>query len=199
MKQRKKHKKLIIILIIYIFTITTGYALFNGSLNIGGNVSTAPYYDSPYIPLTILPTGDGRYHSFNTVNCGFGCLQGGLNFYNEEIYSGMMYLRYKKAATMIAGRRQVRYYITIKNNTVVPFKNGTITWDKANTGDGINNIVPTISKTTINPGEECVIDILSDTNFGTISSQEAPVILSYEVQGKPKTYTIMIGYKAWNE
>lgn len=198
MNLNKKYSKLIIILAIYILTITTAYALFAGTLNITGNISTAPYYKEPYIPLEVPPISadSNLHHSREIVNCGT-CYTYGLSFYNEEFWDGNFYIRYKKDWNMLPGQRIDNFYIKIKNTTEVPFTNGKI--EAASRQGDFNSLSAELSTTTINPGEECTVKINVNNNYmATTTEQEAGFYITYDVQGNTKTYNIIIGWKKWN-
>lgn len=198
MKPSKIHNNFILILAVYILTLTTGYALFEGTLNVTGKVSTAPYYSSPNIPLEILPspTDANLHHRREIIPCST-CYTSGLSFYNEELGASAFYIRYKKNWNMLPGLRIDDFYVTIKNTSAVPFTNGRIE-AAARQGD-YNSLSAEISTTTLNPGEECVVKMHIDNNYmATTTEQEAGFYLYYDVQKSTKRYDFIIGCKKWN-
>lgn len=191
MKSNKIHKKIIFILAVYILTITTGYALFEGTLNITGKVSTAPYFGGDILPITITladPTNNRHFIEVNHRNK--------IDFKEEAFSEGNYQITYQKKLGLMLTNDTLTYKVIFKNETVIPMTNGrTESLILQQAYNGIRGVNSSLSKTTLYPGEEGEITMNVDINFENEAVEHVVAFdIFYTLQGKERKYRISIPY-----
>lgn len=195
MKKKLKYRKILIVLILYVFTLTSGYALFSSSLLIGGIVSTAPYYDSDILPIEITladPTNNRHFIEVNHKNK--------IDFKEERISEGDYQIVYQKKLWLTLTTGTLTYKVIFKNNTNLPMTKGRVdSLILQQAYNGIRGVNASLSKTMLAPGEECEITMNVDINFENEAVEHVVGFdIYYTLQGRERKHRITIPYVAYN-
>lgn len=183
-----------IIIAIFVVTISIGYAFFSESLTINGVASTMEYYDGTKLPVTpvVLDTSNNRYHVSENIQYK--------NEYFSEVWNDdTIVITYKKYLGMISGVDNTSTFkIAFTNPTMLPFTDGEVTTEiTENTGSMLKDVNATISKVTLNPGEQCEIVFNLHTKITWRPNTEtAKATISYMLQGQRKYLYFIVTYVA---
>lgn len=183
-----------IIIAIFVVTISIGYAFFRESLTINGVASTMEYYDGTKLPVTpvVLDTSNNRYHVSENV-------QYKNEYFSEAWNDDTIVITYKKYLGMISGVDNTSTFkIAFTNPTMLPFTDGEVTTEiTENTGSMLKDVNATISKVTLNPGEQCEIVFNLRTKITWRPNTEtAKATISYMLQGQRKYLYFIVTYVA---
>lgn len=196
MKHKNKNHLYIITIVIsiFIFTIAIGYAFFSESLTINGVASTMEYYDGTKLPTApvILDLANNRYHTAEK-------LQYKNEYFSESWDGDTIMITYKKYLGMVSGINNTSTFkIAFTNPTVLPFTDGEVTSEiTENTGEMLKDVSAAISKTALNPGEQCEVTFNLHTKITWRPNTEtAKATISYMLQGKRKYLYFIVTYIA---
>ena len=123
--KKSKINKLYIInvlVFVYIFCLSIGYAFFSDSLTIKGVASTVDYYSGENLPTApiIRDTENNRYFTVDETKSN-------LAFMEERWEEDTYILKYNKKFGIVAGKKTMNYTISFTNPTALPYTNGTVT------------------------------------------------------------------------
>lgn len=183
-----------IVIAILILVTSVGYAFFRESLTINGVASTVEYYDGTKLPNTpvILDTANNRYHTASN-------LQYKNEYYSESWNGDTILVTTKKYLGMIAGIDNTSTFkIAFTNPTVLPFTDGEVVAEiTENTGGMLKDVNATISKTTLNPGEQVEVTLNMHTKITWRPNTETGrATVSYMLQGKRRYLYFIVTYIA---
>ncbi len=182
-KKNKTFKILNVILIIYIATLSIGYAAFSDTLSLGGKVGKAPYYDGTALPNTPVLLGDGTWVK-EVQHKNF------LDFYNDSWEGNVYTVRFRKNTGMWVTKGTTIYNIAFTNPTVLDYKNGKITTTIThNPQNFLKSANATLSNTTIRPGEQCEISLTTNHHFlNLMGIERVEVKVTYELQNREREF-----------
>lgn len=191
-KQKKIFTFFSVIIIIYIISMSIGYAFFSETLNINGIASTEVLYEGDVLPVAkiILDTKNNRYYSQEGSKSG-------INFYSEEWNDDNTYtLEIHKGFLTSRGQSSIKYTIAVTNDTTQVFKNGTVSTDIIeNTGNQLQSATTTITKTELQPGETVYITMTFDINITwRYNTETAKATITYDLMGKPRYIYFIVTY-----
>ena len=192
-KKNKKKKMYIIniIVFIYIFCLSVGYAFFSDSLTINGVASTVDYYSGEALPTApiIRDTEYNRYYSYD-VHKNY------VDFESESWEGDTYTLVYKKKAGIVIGEKTVNYVVSFTNPTAVTYTDGTIETEIIENNNGrIKEVSASLSKTEVAPGETVDVTFTVTFNFLTeIGQHKAMATATYMLQNKPRKFYFIIHY-----
>lgn len=190
-KKRLFFKIISIVLIIYILTMSIGYAFFSETLNINGIASTSIYYTGNTLPVdkVILNTSNNRYYSQEGSKSG-------ISFSSENWTDDTYTLTMKKGFLTSSGSSTIKYTIAVENNTAVTFTDGNVSTSIVeDTGSSITDASTTIDKTTLNPGETLYITLTMSVNIRwRYNTETAKADVSFMVQGKRRHIYFVVTY-----
>ena len=180
-----------IIMFVYIFCLSVGYAFFSDSLTINGVASTVDYYSGENLPAApiVRDPENNRYFTVDETKSK-------LDFMEERWEEDTYILKYNKKFGIVAGKKTMNYTISFTNPTALPYTNGTVTTEYIeNQNNYIKEISASISKTEIAPGETVDITFTVKSNFlADLGDQEVKATVTYMLQGEPKTINFVIFY-----
>ena len=180
-----------IVMFVYIFCLSVGYAFFSDSLTINGVASTVDYYSGENLPAApiVRDPENNRYFTVDETKSK-------LDFMEERWEEDTYILKYNKKFGIVAGKKTMNYTISFTNPTALPYTNGTVTTEYIeNQNNYIKEISASISKTEIAPGETVDITFTVTSNFlADLGDQEVKATVTYMLQGEPKTINFVIFY-----
>lgn len=192
-KKNKKKKMYIInvIVFVYIFCLSIGYAFFSDSLTINGVASTVDYYSGENLPAApiVRDPENNRYFTVDETKSN-------LDFMEERWEEDTYILKYNKKFGIVAGKKTMNYTISFTNPTALPYTDGTITTEIIeNDNNYIKEISASISKTEVAPGETVDITFTVTSNFlADLGDQEVKATVTFMLQNEPKTINFIIFY-----
>lgn len=191
MKNYKVLKVINVILIVYILTLTVGYAFFSESLSINGVASTVDFYSGTNLPTEpiIRDTEYNRYYSYDVHK----------NYvdFDSETWEGDTYtLNYEKKFGIVVGEKTVNYVVSFTNPTVLDYTNGEVTTEIVeNDNSRIKKVSASISKTELAPGETVDVTFTVTFNFLTeLGDHSVKATVAYTFQGQPRYFYFIINY-----
>ena len=168
------------IIICYILTLTTSYALYKDSLEVSGIASTVDYYDGTKLPTepVVLDITNNRYHTASDKK----------NFleFTSETWTGDNYiLTYNKKAGIVEEEKNITYRIAFVNPTLLEYTNGTIKAEIVDNYNGrIKEVSASLSDLNVKPGQTSYVDFNVRFNFLTnLSTHKVKATVSYDLQG----------------
>ncbi len=180
-----------IIMFVYIFCLSVGYAFFSDSLTINGVASTVDYYSGENLPAApiVRDPENNRYFTVDETKSN-------LDFMEERWEEDTYILKYNKKFGIVAGKKTMNYTISFTNPTALPYTNGTVTTEYIeNDNNYIKEISASISKTELKPGETVDITFTVTFNFlADLGDQEVKATVTYMLQNEPKTINFVIFY-----
>lgn len=193
MKNKKHLMTINFILIVYIFTLCTGYAFFNESLTVDGVASTVEYYEGQNLPLTatIRDTSNNRYYTANDSKKF-------LDFHSETWSADTYNLYFKKKTGLVLGEKTITYTVTITNPTALKFTGGTISTSidpNANYLGCILSVSGSLSKLEVAPGESVDVNLTVRFNFpSAVGDNRVISEICYDLQNKKRCFNFKIEF-----
>lgn len=188
-KKQLKSFILIIILFIYILSLSIGYAFFQESLTINGVASTVDYFSGTVLPTSpiILDTTKNHY-STESQHKDF------LDWTSETWGTDTFEVHYKKKWGIVIGTKTIDYKISFSNPTNYEYTNGTTqSTISLNNSGGVKTATSSLSSTTIEPGGTVVVTATIKHNFLTrLDSDAVTTVITYNIQGVPRTFTFIV-------
>lgn len=179
------------VLIIYIFTLSIGYAFFSESLTIKGVASTVDFYSGENLPLTptIRDLENNTYYTASDTKKY-------VDFTNETWEGNTYTLNFEKKVGIVIGEKTIDYVVTFTNPTVLSYTNGEAAAEIIeNNNDRIKGVDVSLSKNEIAPGESVDITFTVNFNFLTeIGDHQVKATVTYLCQNKPKYFYFIINY-----
>ena len=199
-KVRKKLYIITIILIIFVMSLSIGFALFQETLTISGVATTLDYYGGTKLPHTpvVRDTNRNLYYTSNYdegytyATNSWKYIYGYSNAVVSEVWSDDTYvLTFDKGMLGAFQGKTITYSISFTNPTALTYTNGTAT---TVTGDtlSLSNVVSgtsdfssvsaTIDKTTLNSNEQVTLTL--STTIDTIDLSKDSVVkvdVSYKI------------------
>ncbi len=180
-----------VIIIFYILTLTTSYALYKESIEVSGIASTVEYFEGTKLPTepVVLDITNNRYHTANDTKTFLD--------FSSETWTGDSYtLTYNKKVGIVEEEKNITYRIAFINPTVLEYTNGTI---KAEIIDNNNNRIKEVSATLsdlkVAPGQTAYVDFNVKFNFLTnISTHKVKATITYDLQGVTRYLYFIIIY-----
>ena len=181
---KKQYTILNAILIIYILSLSVGYAFLSESLTIRGVASTVEFYSGDNLPHTAVlrDTSNNRYHTATSVPTGITYSQ---ESWNENTYT----LTYNKSIDMILNTENTMdFTISFSNASVLEYTEGL--------SDVLTNTLNSsvsISKTVVAPNE--IVDVTFSVDTKSLSPYGDDTIkasISYMLQGKRRYFNFII-------
>ena len=180
-----------ILMFVYIFCLSVGYAFFSDSLTINGVASTVDYYSGESLPTTpiIRDTEYNRYYSYDVH-------KNWVDFESESWEGDTYTLVYKKHFGVAIGEKTVNYVVSFTNPTTLPYTDGTIETEIIeNDSSRIKEISASLSKTEIAPGETVDVTFTVRFNFLTeLGQHKVMATATYMLQNKPRKFYFIIHY-----
>lgn len=191
MKNNGVLKVINVILVIYILTLTVGYAFFSESLTINGVATTVDFYSGTNLPTEpiIRDTEYNRYYSYDVHKDYVD--------FDSETWEGDTYtLNYEKKFGLVVGERTVNYVVSFTNPTVLDYTNGEVTTEIVqNDNSRIKEVSASISKTELAPGETVDVTFTVKFNFLTqAGNHSVKATVAYTFQGQPRYFYFIINY-----
>lgn len=180
-----------IIILIYILTISVGYAFFKDSLVISGVASTVDYYEGTKLPTQAV-IRDTYYNRYYTADSTKSFVD-----FESESWEGDTYkLYFVKKIGITMGEKTINYTVTFTNPTTTSFSNGTVSTEIVkNPFSRIKGTSATLSNTTVAPGES--VDVTFSVKFDFLSElyeHEVKATVTYMYQNKPRYFYFIINY-----
>ena len=182
-----------IIVMIYILSLATGYALFGGSLFVNGTASTVEYYDG-----VKLPTEPVRLDSVNNTYY-IGTELTGIPFSSEEWVDDTYTLNFQKSGDMVPNlkkEQQTSYTVSFTNPTVLSYTDNNIEIEILD--DTENEIVSAnsiVSKLVVNKGETVDVTFNINTKFTSVNTNNSvKAKISYMLQGSRRYFYFIVNY-----
>lgn len=181
-----------IVLVVYIFTMSVGYALFNESLTINGVATTVDYYSGDNLPVeSIVRNTDNNYYFTSDFNSGYLVSVEG-ETWQDDTYT----LNIDKSMLASLEGQEITYTISFTNPTVLNYTNGVITTEVIGDNSDISLTSGTLSS------EEVVSDGTVDVSFKikvdtfNENDSKAKATIAYTYQNKPRYLYFVINYLA---
>lgn len=181
-----------IVLIVYIFTMSVGYALFNESLTINGVATTVDYYSGDNLPVeSIVRNTDNNYYFTSDFNSGYLVSVEG-ETWQDDTYT----LNIDKSMLASLEGQTITYTISFTNPTVLNYTDGVITTEVIGDNSDISLTSGTLSS------EEVVSDGTVDVSFKikvdtfNENDSKAKATITYTYQNKPRYLYFVVNYLA---
>ena len=182
-----------IIVMIYILSLATGYALFGGSLFVNGTASTVEYYDG-----VKLPTEPVRLDSVNNTYY-IGTELTGIPFSSEEWVDDTYTLNFQKSGDMVPNlkkEQQASYTVSFTNPTVLSYTDNNIEIEILDdTENEILSANAVVSKLVVNKGETVDVTFNINTKFTSVNTNNSvKAKISYMLQGSRRYFYFIVNY-----
>ncbi len=188
---RKKLYIVGIIVLIYVISMSIGYALFKESLTISGVASTVEYYEGDKLPVAaiIRDTANNRYYTADGTKSF-------IDFDSETWQEDTYQLNFQKKIGLVYGTKTITYVVSFTNPTTTSFTNGTINTEiEENYMSSLKEVSGSLSKTEVAPGETVDVMFMIKFNFlSELGEHQAKATVTYTYQNKPRYFYFIINY-----
>ena len=189
---QKKLRKISIVLVIYVLTMSVGYAFFQKSLQINGVASTVDYYEGEKLPTNAI-IRNTKNNYFFTSNFDSSYL---LSYESETWQDDTYTLILDKALLKSMQNKTITYTITFRNPTTLNYTNGVISTSTDGSISDITSTSGSLSAIEIAPNGKTDVSLSITTgNFNSYDSV-AKATITYTYQNKPRYFNIVIKYAA---
>lgn len=188
----KRSYMIIIILCVYIFSLSIGYAFFSESLTINGVASTVEYYEGNKLPVTAV-LRDTTNNYYFTSNFDQGYL---LSLEKETWQDDTYTLELDKSLLKSLEGKGITYTISFTNPTTLNYTNGMISTESVDSNSDIAVTSGTLSQTEVFPGGSTDISFYIKADNFNSSDSIAKATIMYTYQNKPRYLYFVVKYNA---
>lgn len=179
-----------IVLIVYIMTLSVGYAFFSEALTIDGVASTVDFYSGNSLPVSAV-----LRNSANNVYFTSDIDLLPLNAYKSEEWQGDTYtLNIDKSVLTDYVGKDIIYTISFDNPTVLDYTNGKIKTEIVGENSDIVEASAELSSLVVSPNGVVDTSVTIRTKEFTNEKTSVKVTISYTFQNKEKYLYLIINY-----
>lgn len=181
-----------IVLIVYIFTMSVGYALFSESLTINGVATTVDYYSGDNLPVeSIVRNTDNNYYFTSDFDSGYLVSVEG-ETWQDDTYT----LNIDKSMLASLEGQTITYTISFTNPTVLNYTDGVITTEVIGDNSDISLTSGTLSSESV--VSDGTVDVSFKIKVDTFNENDskAKATIAYTYQNKPRYLYFVINYLA---
>lgn len=181
-----------VILIVYIFTMSVGYALFSESLTINGVATTVDYYSGDNLPVeAIVRNTDNNYYFTSDFDSGYLVSVESENW-QDDTYT----LNIDKSMLASLEGQTITYTISFTNPTVLNYTDGVITTEVIGDDSDISLTSGELSQTeVVSTGTGDISFSITVDTFNE-SDSAAKATIAYTYQNKPRYLYFVVNYLA---
>lgn len=179
-----------IILIVYIMTLSVGYAFFSEALTLDGVASTVDFYSGNNLPVSAV-----LRNSANNVYFTSDVDLIPLNAYKSEEWQGDTYtLNIDKSLLTDYADKDITYTISFDNPTVLDYTNGKVTTEIVGENSDIVEATAELSSLVVSPNGVVDASVKIRANNFISEKTSVKVTISYTFQNKQKYLYLIINY-----
>lgn len=181
-----------IVLIVYIFALSIGYAFFSESLTVDGIASTVEFYEGENLPVSsIVRDSSNNYYFTSSFDSGY------LLSYKSETWQDDTYvLNIDKSLLLAYEGKEITYTISFSNPTVLNYTNGYISTEVIGENSDIVSTTGALSSVEVAPGGAADVSFTIRVDDFNQSNTSAKATITYTLQNKPRYLYFVINYKA---
>ena len=179
-----------IILIIYILTLSVGYAFFSEALTIDGVASTVDFYSGDNLPVSsVLRNSANNLYFTSDVDLVT------LNAYKSEEWQNDTYtLNINKSALNDYAGKDITYTLSFSNPTVLDYTNGKVKTEIVEENSDIVEANAKLSSSIVSPNGTVEASVTIKVNEFSNEKTSVKVTISYVLQNKQKYLHLIINY-----
>lgn len=180
------------IVILYIFTLSIGYALYAEALTINGVASTVDYYSGTKLPVeAVIRDTENNYYFTSDFSSGYL-----FSFEGETWQDDTYTLNIDKSMLASLEGQEITYTISFKNPTVLNYTNGTIITEVIGDNSDISSTSGSLSSNEVAVGG--TVDVSFKIKVDTFNEEDskAKATISYTYQNKPRQLYFVVNYLA---